>query len=713
MIFIMLGKILFNSTIFSLLFLVVFLLNVFAMRSEAIGLTLLIVFLAIYGWKMGGIVARQESGLVRWWTGCFVLISVITLILTVAYYLVSIPKELVVVLILLTPPTLDILHKHFGGKSFFEKFHKTWKEKKHELNKNVFLALSCILVLGGLFIHILLRSQIIDPVRSPWEKLDPSVLLTMGLLLILLFGLLSFGRERALTIPATSFVLFLFIALALFVFPIGYGFDSFIHRATENYLSEFGTITPKPFYYIGQYALVLFFHHGFVLPISVVDTYLVPIATAIFLPSAWYSAAIHLIGKKRLALMTLIGLFLIPLGSFIVTTPQALANLWTLLLILASTPYLLVQEKPRLLFFGLIAFTTLVIHPIAGLPAVLYFALLASDPERAPNKWQPLARMVFRSIVVLSSVVLPLTFFINAWINKQSLSIKWNALNPIQLFSGLNLSIFFENRFNPIIDFVYLYGRNGILFFLVISFCAWWIYRKDLPKKIRVLLWMMIALFINYSLMKTAVDFTFLINYERLNYAERLVPLMLFFLVPFFILGLGHFFLNLRQRPRSLFVSTIVLLCTFALSAFYLTYPRRDSYEINRGFNVSEHDQAAVRLVENWTEGEPYIALANQSVSAAAIEQIGFRYYGSLFFYPIPTGETLYQFFLLMNENPTRQTAQEALDLVPMHGDVSTVYFLVNNYWWDATKIIETAKTTADDWRAVGNGAVYVFKYKF
>jgi hypothetical protein len=224
---------------------------------------------------------------------------------------------------------------------------------------------------------------------------------------------------------------------------------------------------------------------------------------------------------------------------------------------------------------------------------------------------------------------------------------------------------------------------------------------------------MALALTINYLILKTAVNFSFLIDYERMNYADRLIPLIAFFLIPFFILGIGHLFLNLRSRPLILPIATLLLLCGFALSAFYMTYPRRDAYETNRGFNTSADDISAVYLMEEWAQKEPYLVLANQSVSAAAISELGFRYYGDLFFYPIPTGEPLYQQFLAMNEKPTRETARAALDLVPMHGDVFTLFFVVNNYWWDALHIIETTKTTADDWRAVGGGAIHVFRYDF
>jgi len=222
---------------------------------------------------------------------------------------------------------------------------------------------------------------------------------------------------------------------------------------------------------------------------------------------------------------------------------------------------------------------------------------------------------------------------------------------------------------------------------------------------------MVFALTVNYLFLSTLIEFTFLIDYERLNYASRLLPLISFFLVPLVILGLGHLFVNIKDQPIILRTCVLVGLVVIAGSTLYLSYPRRDAYETNRGFNVSQADIDAVYAVEVMAQGEPYLALANQSVSAAAIQEIGFRYWGDLFFYPIPTGGELYEYFLAMNESPTRETAQAALDLVPMHGDITTLFFLVNNYWWDAPRIIETAKTTADDWRSLGEGQVYLFRY--
>ena len=115
-----------------------------------------------------------------------------------------------------------------------------------------------------------------------------------------------------------------------------------------------------------------------------------------------------------------------------------------------------------------------------------------------------------------------------------------------------------------------------------------------------------------------------------------------------------------------------------------------------------------------------HVVLGNQSVSAAALREFGFRnYFGNLFYYPIPTGGVLYQFFLQMNETPTHTIAlqamdaansscqQSACDLLP----VDTLFFVVNDYWWDAPRIVETAKNTADDWFSIAGPKVHVFRY--
>ena len=116
----------------------------------------------------------------------------------------------------------------------------------------------------------------------------------------------------------------------------------------------------------------------------------------------------------------------------------------------------------------------------------------------------------------------------------------------------------------------------------------------------------------------------------------------------------------------------------------------------------------AVYLIDQMGHEDNYLVLANQSVSAAAIWSFGFkRYYGDTFYYPIPTGGELYDYFLTMNDLPDRDTAEAAMSLV----EAEKLYYVVNDYWWQAPRIIETAKRTANSWISVDQGQVYIFEY--
>lgn len=697
--------------IFSLLFLALFLANATLFQSLWLGVLLLGSYLAVFGWELGGVLVGSEKSILRWWVGMWMLMCVVLIVLTASYYLWALTSEVVVAVVLLTPAVVLWATKRFSSHSLFHHAHDLWHEHRHRLPPKVWLVMALSIFLFALFFSTLASHPVTDTVRSVWERLPSSLFILFVLAAVLVFGLLWRGRERAVSLLLVCLLLFATLSVVAIALPIGFGFDSFIHKATESHLAEFGTIMPKPFYYIGQYALVLFAYHGFHIPIDLADTFLVPVLTALLLPMAWYFAAAHITRKRGIAMLTLTGLFLLPLSQFIVTTPQSLANLWTLLIILASVPYLLEKEHPRLRVLFVACVATILIHPIAGIPALLYFMFLSTDPSRTNPRTPKTNRIVRALLIAFACVVLPLSFVLNSLVSGQSLGINWSALNPLTILSGLNLSVFFENRFNPLLDLLYLYGLNAMLILILITVFAWVEYRRDLSRRFRALLLIVLALTANYLILSTFLEFTFLIDYERLNYASRLLPLISFFLVPLLILGLGHLFVNIKGQPVILRACVLVGLVMITGSTLYVSYPRRDAYVTSRGFNVGQADIDAVHLVETMAAGEQYLALANQSVSAAAIQEIGFRYYGDLFFYPIPTGGELYEYFLAMNESPNRETAAKALAIVPQHGDMTTLFFLVNNYWWDAPRIIETAKTTADDWRSLGDGQIYLFRY--
>lgn len=704
-------------TIFTATFLALLLANAAVWRQPALGAALLAAFVLGFGTWVGRWAAPAERGALQTWVGAWILLSGIMLVGAGAYYVASFTAPVALMLAAFAAPIAWWLSTRAPGTGWGDRAHDLVSEAAHRVSARVWLAGTLAIAGLAATFWMLAGAATTDAVRTAWQFVPAATFVAFGISLALIVALLLRGRERALSIPLFTAALFVALSVATLVFPLGFGFDPFIHQATEEHIAAYGSITPKPFYYIGQYVLVLFAHHAFALPIGPVNAALVPALAALALPIAWYGAAAHLLRDRRVAAGTLAGLLLLPLAPFVLTTPQGLANLWTLLLVLAAIPTLMKDERPRVWPLVLPALAALSVHPIAGLPAVLFVILLASEPSRNGNR--PLARLVFWSGAAIGCVILPLSFVANSLLSSGTLGLNLNNLNVLGLLN--NLSLFLANRFNPLLDFVYLYGFNAVALFLLLAGAGWWISRKEIHGALRVPALMAVMLAINWLLLSTAVDFSFLIDYERQNFAARLVPLALYFLAPFAILALGTWIGRVRPGPASLRVATVALLAALGTASFYLAYPRNDAYEVGHGYNVSQTDLNAVHEIEADAAGASYAVLANQTVSAAAVRELGFvRYFGDQFFYPIPTGGDFYALFLDMNERPSRETAEAALALVNARcaadpacteAPATTLYYVVNAYWWEAPRIVETAKQDADAWWALDDGAVHVFRY--
>lgn len=690
-------------TSFSIVFLSLFVLNQYNFESSILGLILLIVFFVYFGAALGWAILPRETFLHRSWSGGLLLSSLIMILGSAFYYLWIITPDIWTLLVLLTPPLVYLVYRHR------HRTHDTLSSWNHHVPTSTITLIITTLLSLVIAFAIIAEAQIFDSVRTPWEQIPAAVFIPVFFGLVALVVLLFRGRERAFTLPLIMSVLFLFVSVAALVYPIGYGFDTFIHRATETHIALEGSISPKPFYYIGQYSLVLFSSQAFHLPLETIDRVLLPLLVALLLPLAWYFAFYHLTANRRASMFSLAGLFFLPLTGFIVTTPQGLANLWTLLIILLSIPILKNNREVSLIALFVLGVAGLLIHPLAGIPIMLYLALIAAGPKAKESRWPGFSNLIFWLLAITGSIVIPVVFLINAKLSKLNLSFDWSLLAPANIIDSLNLSYFVENRFSTLLDFVYLYGFNTSLILFVLAVLGWLIYHKQLPKNYLLPAGMILILFINYVVMRSAIDFTFLIDYERTNYADRLVPMMMFFFVPFLGLAFVALWQKLQNKPIVLQAFTLTLIASFATSAFYLTYPRTDNYVTSHGFNVGQADINTVYSINESAAEQDYIVLANQSVSAAAINEFGFmKYYGDYFFYPVPTGGIMYKQFLTMNEEPTHDKAVAAMDLA----QVDRLYYVVNEYWWQAPRIIETAKRTAHAWSSIDAGKVYIFEYR-
>lgn len=527
--------------------------------------------------------------------------------------------------------------------------------------------------------------EISEAVRSPWAQVSAVSVLALGITGCAA-ALSAFRGSRAVTAILVAGILFSITSMAATVYPLGFGFDPFLHRATVEHIVTNGTITPKPLYYIGQYALELAGTKIFALPLAAVDVFLAPALLAL----AAMAIALNQQGKAASSL----ALLFLPFAGFIPTTPQALGYVWTLATVFAVC--FRSGQKPAARWLGwLFGAVALVTHPIAGIPTVLFLmtAALIEHKQRA-------ATIV---LVTSGAVALPAVFLIQATIF--GLDADWS---PNLNLAELPLSAFFGTGFNVWLDALYFIAANALWVLLALALIRG---RREKLQTTERALWLTVGMLaVNFIVLSLSVDFSFLISYEQHDFAARLLILMPFFLVPL----VGNTLARFADRIPSLSFATFFLVAgLFGLATSagaYAAYPRHDGYARSAGFNITQTDIDAVHAINRRESDDAidYVVLANQAVSAAAVQEFGFTHYftGDVFYYPIPTGGTLYSAYLAMvDEAATQENAVHAMDLA----GVDTAYFVVNDYWWQSDKIIAQAKREAEDWFALGEGAVTVF----
>lgn len=540
--------------------------------------------------------------------------------------------------------------------------------------------------------------------RSPWLVVTPQILWWIGLAG---FGLVQLARKGQIRLAMTGSIATLFagVSVAAFVFPLGYGFDPFLHQATLDHITLHGTITPKPYYYIGQYAMELIgiFFTG--IDTHTLDIFLVPVLAALLLPAV-ATASVWQITKRHLpTALAAIGTLLLPLSSFINTTPQGLANLWSLAVFFLALPELITGHRwvPRWVL-ALLALAAILVHPLAGLPAALFVVLTGITTQ---ENWSSSVRWSAGTIVSLGgAIMLPAAFLFSG----PSSSLGFSLSN----LGSLIPPTFFSTRFNVLGDLAAFLGTNQWLWLIGLAIVASIILWQLTSRRWLILPLTALLLIINAVILSVAGDFSFLIDYEQTNYVDRVISLTVFAIAPLALVGFALGAERLLQMKKGFVTLGLITIFLITVGAnVYASYPRHDAYNVSRGFTVGDADHKTVASIESDAEGEPHIVLANQAMSAAAIQDFGFaHYYGTnddVFYYPVPTGGPMYEIFLeMIEEIATRELAIEAMDLA----GVDRAYFVVNDYWWSAERAVERAKLSTEDWFLIDDGATTVFVYE-
>ncbi len=574
---------------------------------------------------------------------------------------------------------------------------------KIKINKiQIFLTVIYILSISACF-YLLVLNQTENAIISPWEVMPKYYFLLYFISLVIL--LIIILTRNNFILPLLTLHYFLSFGVALIVYKIGYGFDPFIHEATMNLISQKGIVEPKPFYYLGQYSLIIIIHKLFNISIAFLDKILVPFLAAIYLPSVLYRVLNKLFdNKKTIQLLIMFGPIL-PFSIFILTTPQNLSLLFLILIILLS---LSCQSIYDLIIIYILALTTFFIHPISGIPAIFFSALLTIYHSNLGK-----AKALLQTIIILPfSLALPTAFYL--FEKKSNLG---EQINFWQNFKNL-LSIpspVMPHKGNIFLDLVYLYGFNtafviGLFIVGGIIIAAKY---KNQCKIFIIYFYAGLSMFFSYLLTRF-LPFNFLIEYERNDYANRILKITVLFLLPLIILLFYWFLSKIRKQNKIIKYSFLFFLLSFLTASLYLSYPRNDNYFNSHGYSVGKYDIEAVHWINQSARGK-YIVLANQQVSAAALREFGFDHYYTcdcqekeVFYYSIPTGGTLYQYYLKMvYEKPSQNTIKEAMNLV----GAEEGYFVLNKYWWASPKIIEEAQLESKEFTQFGSGDVFVFKF--
>ena len=596
-----------------------------------------------------------------------------------------------------------------GGLVCFEHyFPPDTSQTESHTGRPFFVLLNSILVIFcAILIYYLVRHAGDAAVRTPWTAVGPKFYFGLFLTLGLTMGLVV---RKALHPLALSAVLFVVFGVALLIFPYGLGYDPHVHQAAEKNIALEGSIYPLHLYYSGQYALVviaqkLFDGSGFAL-IGTIDSFLVPLLAALFIPFIFFWRF-----RRASASMALLSTPLV--GLFILTTPQALSYLFFLFLAVLLFTF----DDSRMclsdvVLCGLLALAAFFVHPLTGIPAFGLLALFSVARVNLKTNTKKILTILFS---LGTTLALPAAFLFNEYRAVGAFPGAEELLRRAADISFVtDISRFLHNYFS--FTFNAVYGVQLVLWpvFFACVFVGWRTYRRHNIHGLFAMLMLasgvLLFLFNRHPLV---------IEYEQFDYAGRLFILATLSLLPFFAATFVKIFEITRQQFLTCKLFFVTLSALFALSVAYLAYPRVDRAVSTHAYATRSADVATVQAIAQNASEIPYAVLANQQVSAAALDIHGFRapnvttYFetseGQSYFYPIPTGGQLYSYYLSMvNDVPSRDTVQAAMNFMK----IDRLYFVVSDYWWRAGDLRAAAARIADESFVVDGGKNEVFVFE-
>lgn len=563
----------------------------------------------------------------------------------------------------------------------------------------------------------LIESATTNSLISPWEVVSSYffIFYILSLLLLILIIRNQWLNERQNSLLVTMQLL-LSLLVAAIVYKIGYGFDAHIHQATMEIIAQEGIITPKTPYYIGQYGFLVILSKLSGISLFLLNKFLVPIVAALILPKLIFNL-IKQIAKNEEHIVVANWISVIMATSFsfslfFLSTPQNFSYIFLLLSLFTG---LSDKTATRPFIFALAAAA---IHPISGIPALIWsvWLIFKEYNHKLPTDWH---KSISALILSAGALLIPLSLFITSGAKLQNINLSLqNTLLPIR--EALNFR--YAGSENWLINSIYILNNYYQLLIVALITVGILLYKK---KKInftsikeksyawRGLMSVNLSLLIAFIL-SSLVNFSDIINYEQGGFSKRILTIVVIFSSPFLVLSIYWVIRRIFLfKEKMVQVIWLIVGLFFISTSLYLAYPRFDKYHNSRGYSTSQLDISAVQTIDTLAN-EQYLVLANQQVSAAALQVFGFTNYlsspeGSIYFYPIPTGGELYNYYLeMVYENPSQETMHGAMNFA----GVNEGFLVINKYWHESGKIIKAAKLSADSYTEVGNKDIFIFHYK-
>jgi hypothetical protein len=675
------------------------LLNLNWLKSPYLGVILSLPYLVIFGYLLGKLIFPSLEKSWQTLMGTFSLISLYSLLGAIIYYFYRLDQLVVSILFVLISGIILYFARYKISDLRFKlpNFKLSHVAGSHSAARTSILTVS-YLILFAIAIVTLISCQTTDVIRSTWQVIPRAFFLIYFLATLNLFLLIYSSKPKALSLKLLiSLHFFLTTSIALIIYRLGYGFDPFIHQATELSIFKQGFILPKPLYYLGQYSLIVILSHLFQISTDWIDKLLLPILLSVFLPYTIYTSLTKAFNWAKNQALTLSLIFLIlPFELFIATNPQALANLLAIIILFLSFIYLKDRQIP-FWFLGFLTFVTIAIHALTGIPVAIYLILIWLISHK--NK---LTRILLPIFAIFAGISLPFALYINSLISSYKIQFNWQSFNLISWPTILS------KQFNYFLDLAYLYKNWIHWLILILALIALYVLIKReltyyfIPSLITFLILIANAVFLNF------INVSSIINYEQGEFSQRIFQLAFYFLLPTIIYGFYIISEKIQKMPFIYYLCIFFLFSNFLTFNLYLSYPRFDDYDNSKFINVSQADFTAINFIEQNSAGQPYIVITNQTTSVAALKTFGFtRYYNEHYFYPIPTGGELYESYeSMIYDQASITNMAKAMDLT----GVKLSYFVLPFYWSHFDIISQQAEASADAIYNLGD-KVMVFKY--